>query len=59
MENRPINRNWVTGRAVVDKVPMPMYHDLPLPEGDQFPQTRETLQLQGPWHGFERADARG
>jgi hypothetical protein len=46
MQNWPINRNWVTGRAVVDKVPMHV-HDLLSPEGDQFPQTRETLQQQG------------
>jgi two-component system NtrC family sensor kinase len=46
LQNWPINRNFVTGRAVVDKVPMHV-HDLLSPEGDQFPQTRETLQQQG------------
>ncbi len=37
-EKMPINRNWVTGRAVVDKVPMHV-HDLLSPEGDDFPCT--------------------
>jgi GAF domain-containing protein len=46
LEKSPINRNWVTGRAVVDKVPMHV-HDLLSAEGDQFPQTRETLAQQG------------
>jgi len=46
LEKSPINRNWVTGRAVVDKVPMHV-HDLLSAEGDQFPQSRETLAQQG------------
>ena len=46
LEKSPINRNWVTGRAVVDKIPMHV-HDLLSAEGDQFPQTRETLAQQG------------
>ena len=46
LEKSPINRNWVTGRAVVDRVPMHV-HDLLSAEGDQFPQTRETLAQQG------------
>ncbi len=45
-EKLPINRNWVTGRAVVDKVPIHV-HDLLSPEGDQFPLTRERLQQEG------------
>jgi len=45
-EKLPISRNWVTGRAVVDKVPMHV-HDLLSPEGDQFPLTRERLQQEG------------
>src|ERR1700729_797845 len=32
----PINRNWATGRAFLDKVPVHV-HDLLSPEGDQFP----------------------
>jgi two-component system NtrC family sensor kinase len=42
----PINRNWVTGRAFVDKVPMHVY-DLLAPEGEQFPLSRVTLQQEG------------
>jgi GAF domain-containing protein len=45
-EKLPINRNWVTGRAVVDKVPVHV-HDLLSPAGDQFPLTRERLQQEG------------
>jgi two-component system, NtrC family, sensor kinase len=45
-EKLPINRNWVTGRAVVDTVPIHV-HDLLSPEGDQFPLTRERLQQEG------------
>jgi two-component system, NtrC family, sensor kinase len=45
-EKLPINRNWVTGRAVVDKVPIHV-RDLLSPEGDQFPLTRERLQQEG------------
>jgi two-component system NtrC family sensor kinase len=45
-EKLPINRNWVTGRAVFDKVPIHI-HDLLSPEGDQFPLTRERLQQEG------------
>ena len=39
LEKWPINRNWVTGRAVVDRVPVHV-HDLPS-EGDDFPEGRE------------------
>ena len=46
LEKSPINRNWVTGRAVVDKVPVHV-HDLLSAEGDQFPQSRATLAQQG------------
>ena len=45
-EKLPINRNWVTGRAVVDKAPIHV-HDLLSPKGDQFPLTRERLQQEG------------
>jgi GAF domain-containing protein len=45
-EKLPTNRNWVTGRAVVDKAPMHV-HDLLSPEGDQFPLSRERLQKEG------------
>ena len=45
-EKLPINRNWVTGRAIVDKVPMHV-HDLLSSEGDQFPLTRERLKQEG------------
>ena len=42
----PINRNWVTGRAFLDKVPVHV-HDLLSPEGDQFPLSQVTLQQEG------------
>jgi two-component system, NtrC family, sensor kinase len=45
-EKLPINRNWVTGCTVVDKVPIHV-HDLLAPEGDRFPLTRERLQQEG------------
>jgi GAF domain-containing protein len=45
-EKLPINRNWVTGRSVVDKAPIHV-HDLLSPEGDQFPLTRKRLQQEG------------
>ena len=38
-ERAPINRNWVTGRAVADKAPQHV-HDLLGPEGDDFPEAR-------------------
>ena len=45
LEKWPINRNWVTGRAVVDRVPVHV-HDL-LSEGDEFPEGRELARHQG------------
>ena len=45
LEKWPINRNWVTGRAVVDRVPVHV-HDL-LSEGDDFPEGRELARHQG------------
>ena len=38
-EKAPINRNWVTGRAVADKAPQHV-HDLLGPDGDDFPEAR-------------------
>jgi two-component system, NtrC family, sensor kinase len=35
-----INRNWVTGRSVVDKVPIHVL-DMLSAEGDEFPETQE------------------
>ena len=46
LERRPINRRWVTGRAVVDKAPQHI-HDLLGPEGDDFPEGRELARQQG------------
>jgi two-component system, NtrC family, sensor kinase len=40
MHARPINRDWVNGRAVIDKVPVHV-HDFLSAEGDDFPQGRE------------------
>ena len=45
LEKWPINRNWVTGRAVFDRVPVHV-HDLPS-EGDDFPEGRELARHQG------------
>ena len=45
LEKWPINRHWVTGRAVVDRVPVHV-HDLPS-EGDDFPEGRELARHQG------------
>jgi two-component system, NtrC family, sensor kinase len=45
-EKLPINRNSVTGRAFLDKVPVHV-HDLLSPEGDQFPLSQVTLQQEG------------
>jgi len=45
LEKWPINRNWVTGRSVVDRVPVHV-HDLPS-EGDDFPEGRELARHQG------------
>src|SRR5579872_3727175 len=45
-EKLPISRDWITGRAVVDKVPIHI-HDLLSVEGDQFLLTRERLQQEG------------
>jgi two-component system, NtrC family, sensor kinase len=40
MHARPINRGWVNGRAVIDKVPVHV-HDFLSAQGDDFPQGRE------------------
>ena len=42
----PINRNWITGRTLVDKTPQHI-HDLDGPEGDGFPEGRELARPQG------------
>jgi GAF domain-containing protein len=39
-ERSPINRQWVSGRAVVDRKPVHV-HDLLSTEGEQFPDARE------------------
>jgi GAF domain-containing protein len=46
LERWPINRKWITGRAVVDKAPQHI-HDLLGPEGDDFPEARELARHQG------------
>ena len=46
LERWPINRKWITGRAVVDKAPQHI-HDLLGPEGDDFPEGRELPRNQG------------
>ncbi len=45
-EKLPLNRDWITGRAVVDKIAIHV-HDVLSIEGDQFPLTRKRLQQEG------------
>jgi signal transduction histidine kinase len=45
-QRRPINRQWVTGRAVVDKAPQHV-HDMLGPEGDDFSEGRDVARQQG------------
>jgi two-component system NtrC family sensor kinase len=45
-ERRPINRNWVTGRSVVDKVPIHL-HDVLSAEGAEFPEAQEMSRRTG------------
>jgi len=45
-ERWPINRSWVTGRAVVDKVTQHV-RDVLGPEGDDLPEAREIVRQQG------------
>jgi two-component system, NtrC family, sensor kinase len=46
LDKWPINRNWVTGRSVVDKVPIHV-HDLLSAEGDEFPEAQVVARRQG------------
>jgi two-component system, NtrC family, sensor kinase len=46
LEKWPINRNWITGRAVVDKVTQ-YIQDVLGPEGEEFPEAREMFRRQG------------
>ena len=43
---QPINRDWVTGRAVIDKVPLHV-HDVLSAEGAEFPQAQRLSRRQG------------
>jgi signal transduction histidine kinase len=43
---QPISRDWVTGRAVIDKVPVHV-HDVLSPEGTEFPQAQRLSRRQG------------
>jgi two-component system, NtrC family, sensor kinase len=45
-EKRPINRNWVTGRSVVDKAPVHL-HDVLSAEGAEFPEAQEMSRRSG------------
>jgi GAF domain-containing protein len=45
-ERWPINRNWVTGRAVIDKVPL-QAQDLLGSDGEEFPEARKVVPGQG------------
>jgi len=43
---RPIDRGWTAGRAVIDQTPIQI-GDLLSPEGDDFPEARELARQQG------------
>jgi len=45
-KRQPINRQWVTGRAAVDRRPVHV-HDLLSPDGDEFPDGRELARRDG------------
>jgi transcriptional regulator with GAF, ATPase, and Fis domain len=46
MERWPINRKWITGRALADKAPQHI-HDIYVLEGDDFPEGPELSRHQG------------
>jgi two-component system, NtrC family, sensor kinase len=46
VEKRPIDRNWVSGRSVIDKMPIHV-HDLPSAEGDKFSEAQRTSRPRG------------
>ena len=46
VERRPIDRNWVSGRSAIDKVPIHV-HDLPSAEGDEFLEAQRASQPRG------------
>jgi signal transduction histidine kinase len=45
-EQLPINRNWITGRSVVDKVPVHV-HDVLSAEGADFPEAQRLSRREG------------
>ncbi|HEX7137455.1 MAG TPA: GAF domain-containing protein, partial [Vicinamibacterales bacterium] len=45
-KRQPINRQWATGRAAVDRRPVHV-HDLLSPEGDEFPDGSELARRDG------------
>jgi GAF domain-containing protein len=46
MNERPINRGWTAGRAVIDRRPIQI-NDLLSSEGDEFPEAQELARRQG------------
>ena len=46
VEKRSIDRNWVSGRSVIDKAPIHV-HDLTSAEGDGFPEAQRTSRPRG------------
>ncbi len=46
IEKLPINRHWVTGRSVVDKVPVHL-HDVLSAEGAEFPEAQRLSRREG------------
>ena len=46
LEKWPINRNWIAGRAFLDRMPVHV-HDLLSSEGDDFPDGREMSRRMG------------
>ncbi len=47
LERWPINRDWVVGRAAVDKVPVHFVHDLDFAEQSDFSDGREMARRMG------------
>jgi len=46
LEKQAIDRNWLTGRSVVDRVPIHV-HDVLSAEGDEFPDSQRVSRHQG------------
>jgi GAF domain-containing protein len=45
-DDRPVNRNWTAGRAVLDRIPVHV-HDMLSVEGDEFPEAKNRARTAG------------